>query len=61
MSWIVLVENYGVVKEPIAYGVFRSKEEADKYVSPDKHIVHTDTKIKTVFLNDFKNKYENTP
>ena len=55
MSWIVLVENYGTVKKPTAYGIFETKKEADThikytYVSPD-----IDTKIKTIFLNDFRN------
>ena len=55
MSWIVLVENYGMVKEPTAYGIFETKKEAEThikytYVSPD-----IDTKIKTIFLNDFRN------
>ena len=55
MSYIIVVENYGVVKEPTAYGIFETKKEADThikytYVSPDK-----DTNIKTIFLNDFRN------
>ena len=57
MSWIILVENYGVIKgtPPSAYGIFETKKEAEThikytYVSPDK-----DTNIKTIFLNDFRN------
>ena len=55
MSYIIVVENYGVVKEPTAYGIFETKKDAEthikyNYVSPDKN-----TKINTVFLNDFRN------